>query len=159
MRFAENQQFQLLGFVSNIIMKGCQLRETVYRSKRFVIKKHRLICGRMAKKRKWQELTDAKVPHTKQSGRWSVCYYPVSTGIFSAVATRPSVVFDRQGNNYTFPYRTPTVTAFLATFSFRSIRGRRNILLPDPAARIGYIVNIDFHSFYLLQKFMPTHGK
>jgi hypothetical protein len=142
-------------------MKGCQLRQTVYRSKRFLIKKPRLIYGRRAEKQKRQELTDVEVPWTEQFGRWSMCYYPVSAGIFSAVATRPSVVFDRQGNNYTFPYRTATVTAFLATFSFRSIRGRLSILLllPDPAARIGYIANIDFHSFYPLQKFMPTHVK
>ena len=92
-------------------------------------------------------------------GRLSACLYPALPGIFSAVATGPAVVFDRQGNNNPFPHRSTTVTACLAAFPFWSVRGRRIILLPVPAAGIGDIANIDFHSFYPLQKFMPTHGE
>ena len=115
-----------------------------------------VVCSRMAKGKTGG---NRRARAHRTPGRLPFCLNPALPGIFSAVATGPAVVFDRQGNNDTFPHRPATVTAFLAAFFFRSFRGHRNILLPDPAARIGYIANIDFHSFYPLQKFMPTHGK
>jgi hypothetical protein len=151
-----NGHFQLLGFVSNIIMKGCQLHETVLRYKRFILKAPYLTSGGWPKekgggnRRAQTHLTQGRLP---------ACLYPALPGIFSAITTGPAVVFDRQGNDDTFAHRSTTVTACLAAFPFRPVRGRRKILLPDSAAGIGYIANIDFHSFYPLQKFMPTLGE